>query len=172
MRRRHAQARRRKPALRRPTALAYRLRRGSLLCGSASNNFPKDPGRADGSPEPAVIRLATVVAHHEVVAARNHDWPSEVTEQRVRAGNDVGVALVHAVADHAPVDDRNPVAGQTNHTLDELKTRPPTRRYATRPREVSPLPSHAADRRQAIGTTRRVKHHDIADLGPPCAVST
>src|SRR6516225_10529244 len=67
--------------------------------------LPDDPGAGDGSPEPAVLRVRPVVAHHVVIAAGNGDRLREVAHRIAVALHDVGVCLGLSVADHVAVDD-------------------------------------------------------------------
>src|ERR1035438_601064 len=77
-----------------------------------------DPRLRDRAPVPAVLGVGTVVAHHVVVAARDRDRGRE-TARPALAGNDVGILLLDAVAEHVTVADRDPVAGQPDDPLDE-----------------------------------------------------
>ena len=62
--------------LRRPPRLrGVPMRLGGPVGGEGAAD---DPLLGDGAPEPAVVGLATVVAHHEVVAGRNRDRLAEV----------------------------------------------------------------------------------------------
>src|SRR5438270_2279297 len=93
---------------------------------------PDEPFTWDGTPEPAVVRLATVVPHHEVIPGRNHDRLAEIAGLSTRTLRDVGVLLLHAVADHMPVDDRHPVTRAGHHPLDERGVGLLRRRLAAR----------------------------------------
>src|SRR5579871_1650682 len=81
--------------------------------------LPDDPGAGDGPPEPAVLGVRAVVAHHVVVASGNGDRLGEVARRVAVALHDVGVGLRLAVADHVSVDDREMVARESDHALDE-----------------------------------------------------
>src|ERR1700735_1298520 len=78
-----------------------------------------DPRSWDGSPEPAVLGVGPVVAHHVVVAAGDGDRLREVARLAAVALNDVGVVLSLAVADHVAVADRETIAGQAHDALDK-----------------------------------------------------
>src|SRR5207248_6648370 len=80
---------------------------------------PDDPFVRDRAPEAAVVGRSTVVAHHEVIAGRNHDRLREiaVTARYTRRG--IRVLFRHPVADHVSVDDPNTIAGAGDDPLDE-----------------------------------------------------
>src|SRR6185437_8402699 len=62
-----------------------------------------DPVVRNGAPVSAVLRVRTVVPHHEVLAGRNLDRCPEIAGRSARAALDrVGVLLTHAVANDVP----------------------------------------------------------------------
>src|SRR5436305_10958501 len=70
-----------------------------------------DPRLRDRPPEAAVLRIGTIVAHHEVVAMRNRDRGGKVARAASIARNGVGVLLLHPVADQVPAPHRPTVPG-------------------------------------------------------------
>src|SRR5919201_845950 len=104
-------------ALEEPDALRRPVRRE----GAAD-----DPAARDGAPEAAVIRLATVVAHHEPMAGGNGDGSREVASAALtplaRLG-DVAVLLALAVPVNVPPADVDRVARPGDDTLDEVHAR-------------------------------------------------
>ena len=77
----------------------------------------------DGAPESAVVRLATIVAHHEVVPGRNRDRVGGSCSRRRRRRRTVADERLLrrlAVADHAAVADRDRVARAGDDALDEV----------------------------------------------------
>src|SRR5215213_2032916 len=79
-----------------------------------------DPFLRNWSPEAAVVRRPTVVAHHEVVTGGNRDLARVVAAVVARAGADEGLLLALAVEDHVPVADLQAVAGPGDDALDEV----------------------------------------------------
>src|ERR1700691_2468031 len=57
-----------------------------------------DPPFGHRSPEPAVVRVSSIVAHHEPVSRGDLDGRGEVALRARGAGFYVGVLLAHAVA--------------------------------------------------------------------------
>src|ERR1700761_3223618 len=124
---------------------------------------PDDPFIGDRAPEPAVVRLSTVVAHHEVIAGRNDDRCPHIAAIALAAGGDVGVLLAHAVADHVPVLDRDPVARAPDDPLDEGLRGLAGRRPGARLVVAFTLVGVAADGGLGVGSLGRVEHDDVAD---------
>src|SRR5437764_8459428 len=82
-----------------------------------------NPAVRNWTPEPAVVRLTTVVPHHEVIAGRNNDRLRKIAVRTASAPRNVGVFLPGAVAVDVPASDRDPVAGTRDHALDEGRGR-------------------------------------------------
>src|SRR5947209_3627218 len=78
-----------------------------------------DPRARHRPPEAAVLGVRPVVATHVVVAAVNGDRLREVAGRVAGAAHDVAVGLPPSVADHLSVPNRQAVAGQADHPLDE-----------------------------------------------------
>src|SRR5215207_1769439 len=124
--------------------------------------FADDPLSGNGTPEPAVVGAATVVAHHEVVVGRNADLAREIAGLTTAAGLDELLLLALAVEDHVPAADGEPVPRSGHHALDEVDVRPLLRR----------LRADLARRRRAaaalVGLLRprgRVEDDDVTDRG-------
>src|SRR5436305_14626496 len=77
-----------------------------------------DPRLRDRPPEAAVLGVGAIVAHHEVVAARNRDRGGEVARAAAIARNGVGVLLRHTVAGHVTAVDRPTVPGTADPAPD------------------------------------------------------
>src|SRR5205085_1652132 len=78
-----------------------------------------DPRPRDRAPEPAVLRIGTVVAHHVVVTLRDRDRAREVARSVAVARQGIPVFLPDTVADHVAGDDPDVVAWIADHPLDE-----------------------------------------------------
>src|SRR6476661_5203259 len=123
-----------------------------------------DPAARDGAPEAAVLRVATVVAHHEVVTRRDGDRRREVAPGAAAApcagAVDVGVLLALSVAVDVAAADVDAVAGEADHALDVVDARAAARGA------VAGLPLFAvrvaADAR--LGADGRMEHDDLADV--------
>src|SRR3954447_10507972 len=117
----------------------------------------------DRAPEPAVVGLPTIVAHHEPVPGRNGDrrWHGAPAGHVVRAGvRDVRVVLALAVADHVAVDDPDRVARAGHDALDEVDLRLAGGRAVARGVLLA-APVAAGVGLRAGG---RVEDDDVADL--------
>src|SRR4051794_2365388 len=79
-----------------------------------------DPLLGDWSPESAVVRGATVVAHHEVVTGWNLDLGREIAALAAPARLREGLLLELAVQDDLTVVDPNPVPWACDDALDEV----------------------------------------------------
>src|SRR3954468_4495226 len=79
-----------------------------------------DPLARDGTPEAAVVGLATVVAHHEPVVGGNGDRPGEVAPRPALAGPREAVLLALAVDVRVPALDVQRVARAGDDALDEV----------------------------------------------------
>src|SRR5215210_2529188 len=86
--------------------------------------FADDPLSWNGSPEPAVVGAATVVAHHEVVVGRNLDLAREIAGLTTAAGLRERLLLALAVEDHVTPADGDPIPGPGYDALDEVHVRP------------------------------------------------
>src|SRR6202035_71312 len=83
-----------------------------------------DPRARDRPPEAAVVGVPAVVAEHEVLTARDRHRVGEVAAARVDAREDVGLVPERLAVDHrVPVGDRDPVAREPDHALDEVLAR-------------------------------------------------
>src|SRR4051812_41007566 len=82
--------------------------------------LPDDPLLGDWSPEPAVVRGATVVAHHEVVPGRNRDLGREVAAVAAAAGPCERLLLEFPVEHDVAVLDLDPVPRAGHDALDEV----------------------------------------------------
>src|SRR5436190_9890600 len=78
-----------------------------------------NPAVRNWTPEPAVVRLTTVVPHHEVIAGRNNDRLRKIAVRSSAAGGDVGVLLRDGDGVDVHSTDRDPVDGTRDHALDE-----------------------------------------------------
>src|SRR4051812_36680087 len=121
-----------------------------------------DPLGGDWSPETAVVRGATVVAHHEVVPGWNLDLGREIAPLAAAAGQRVGLFLRLAVEHDLAVVDPDPVARAGHDALDEVHV------GALECWLVAGL----AGRRLAgtagvvlLGARGRVEDHDVAHVG-------
>src|SRR5580704_1231874 len=130
-----------------------------------------DPFARDWAPITTVLRIRAVVPHHEVVAGRNLDRFPEIARRNSAAGHGVGVLLLHAVADHMPIDNSDGVAGEADHALDERLARLLRSRRIARlsgqPALLSALVRVATHRIREVGAVRRVEHDDVAKAGIP-----
>src|SRR4051794_32722749 len=119
-----------------------------------------DPLLGDGSPVAAIVALPTVVAHHKKVARRNLDGFRQIAEF-VAARALVQVLLLDLLAVHvgAVVPDRDRVAGEADHPLDEVVLRALGGRLRARV-PVRGLARYAA--LVAVGARRRLEHDDVA----------
>src|SRR4051794_39252002 len=79
-----------------------------------------DPLFGDRSPETAVVRGATVVAHHEVVVGWNLDLGRELAAFAAAAGLGVGLGKRLPVAHDLAVHDLQPVPRAGDDALDEV----------------------------------------------------
>src|SRR5947209_4995081 len=124
-----------------------------------------DPLPRDRAPVAAVLRVRAVVAHHVVGPAGDGDRLGERARAGTRAGDGVGILLGHAVADDLPVADRQAIAGQPHHALDERRRRGPggdgvARAGLILADAVLPLVGIGAPRVVVGG----MEDHDVADL--------
>src|SRR5919206_3533654 len=129
-----------------------------------------DPRSGHGPPEPAVIGLATVVAHHEPMPGRNPDRRRQVAPAAkvpLAGRADVRVLLAPAVADHVAVDDLDRVARPRDDALDEV--------HAVAPRRRPVAGLVLAEARVAAGVRlvadRRVEDDHLAHVGRAEAVA-
>jgi hypothetical protein len=103
-----------------------------------SPNNPHQPRLGHRSPEPAVVRLAAVVAHHESLSRWNLDRVREVALGAGTTSADVRITLADELACAAglPVDvsgtDIDLVTGTGHYALDEVHPRLPRYSYITR----------------------------------------
>src|SRR5436190_24379334 len=89
-------------------AIGCRLEEAEPAGRPVGEDCPPDaPSLGNRAPEPAVLGVWTIVAHHVVLIGRNPDRAGKVARPRAVAGHRVRVALGHAVADHVPVVDRD-----------------------------------------------------------------
>src|SRR5579884_607284 len=92
-------------ALARParTSTAWLKNADSVRRPVREERLADDPLLGNWAPVAAVLRVGSVVSHHEVVAAWDRDRTREVAIAVAPARDDVRVLLGHAVADHMPV---------------------------------------------------------------------
>src|ERR1035437_1963570 len=117
------------------------------------------------SPEPAVVRLSTIVAHHVVLAAGNRDRAGEIARAHAVAGIDVGILLPYPVAVDVALDQPDPITREPHHPLDECLRGLLLLRHAT---WLGRVLARLVLALRGICTTLvvvlgRVKDHDVAD---------
>src|SRR5215210_9456531 len=116
-----------------------------------------DPLLRDRPPEPAVVRRATIVAHHEVVTGRNRDLARVVAAVTPLTGPDERLLLALAVENHASVADLEAIAGAGDDALDEVDRRLVGRRLQT----DLPVRRRGAAHVVLLGPGGRVKDDDV-----------
>src|SRR4051812_4915533 len=119
-----------------------------------------DPLTGNGTPEPAVVGLPTVVAHHEPVVGRNRDLGREVAPRAALAGPREVVLLLLAVHVRMAVADVDPVARAGDDALDEVHVGLLVGRQVARGARLAV----AVAARVGVRPRRRVEHDDLADV--------
>jgi hypothetical protein len=137
---------------------------------AAAIDAPQDRAAGHGAPEPAVVGLAAVVAHDEDVARGDGDLAGERAAGAAIAGAlaEAGIRLgeLDAVAHDVTPDERQPIAGQRDHALDERHAG----RAAVGPAARLVGPAIARGAGVVDAAERRVEDDDVAELGEGPAV--
>ncbi len=125
------------------------------------------PGRRQRPPETAVVGRTAVVAHQKVMARRDYDRLRQVALGHPPARLRVRRLLPHAIANHVPVQDRDPVSGEPHHALDKNHPRLARRRFPARlpgrlPGALLDVGAHKLGRVRRRG---RMKSDDLAQPG-------